>query len=335
MPRPVRSLDTTRATLPHVATWLLSAFLVIALGPLDYVAAQEKPRIIYINSHHEGYDWSDGVARGIYDRLITENISLTTTYLDAYRRSRPQGIQQAANEIRGLIEEVKPDVVISSGDEAFQFLISPHYENTTLPVVFSDLNRHTADGIPPSANITGILRSTHIETLIDLMSRHARGSRLGLILNNRMAAGSITENYSKALGRKFDRIYLARSIEEWKAMYRSSQDEVDMLILEHPSPHGEWDEKQIKQFVSQHTSIPVGSTARNLAPFSLITVAKIPEEQGWWAAQAAIMVLEGSNPSDIPIKTNKDAKLLINLELAERLNIRFSQEVIEIADVIK
>jgi len=61
---------------------------------------------------------------------------------------------------------------------------------------------------------------------------------------------------------------------------------------------------------------------------------QIAEEQGWWAGNTAIRILDGKSPADIPLATNRESKLFLNLGLARRLGIKFPMELIENSTLI-
>lgn len=312
-----------------IAVFGIALLTLIAAGSAH---AQRQATILHVNSYHEGFEWSDRLARGLNGRLITEAVSLNTVYLDAYRRPRSVDILSQARKVKTIIEELKPDIVITSDDAAFRFIVDQHLNLTSLPVIFSGVNHQVPKAKYPSDNVTGITETAHIKTLVDLLSRHTEGRRIGLLARDRLSALGSINYYRTSLGRDLDRVYLSASTEEWRQHYIQLQNEVDMLILESPVPKLDGEPDQLQQFVMEHTRIPVGATVDWLAPFSLVTVAKSPEEQGWWAAQTAVAVLNGIRPADVPVATNKEARLVINIKLAERLGFRFSQAVIEIAE---
>jgi hypothetical protein len=49
---------------------LLIGSLFVLLGPLSVLA---KDRILYVDSYHEGYGWSDGITEGIQSVLQGKN----------------------------------------------------------------------------------------------------------------------------------------------------------------------------------------------------------------------------------------------------------------------
>ena len=50
-------------------------------------------------------------------------------------------------------------------------------------------------------------------------------------------------------------------------------------------------------------------------------------------AEAALEIIDGRNPADIPIAHNKKGNILINLDLAEKLNITFEPSILKNARV--
>ena len=68
---------------------------------------------------------------------------------------------------------------------------------------------------------------------------------------------------------------------------------------------------------------------------TLVSFIKNPCEQGRWAAQAALDVLAGAAPSEIPPAVNKESRVLLNMTLAEQLGFRFPMELIERADFLE
>jgi len=68
-----------------------------------------------------------------------------------------------------------------------------------------------------------------------------------------------------------------------------------------------------------------------MTPFVLISYFKIAEEQGEWAATKAVEILDGLDVSKIPIEQNKKVDINLNFNIAEKLGIKFSEELIRIS----
>jgi ABC-type uncharacterized transport system substrate-binding protein len=53
------------------------------------------------------------------------------------------------------------------------------------------------------------------------------------------------------------------------------------------------------------------------------------EEQGAYMGRMALRILKGESPEDIPLVTNKKAKIYLNMKLAKKLEITFPMDLIE------
>ena len=94
------------------------------------------------------------------------------------------------------------------------------------------------------------------------------------------------------------------------------------------------DEAAAREFITNNTRIPTGYVDGYMTPFVLVTMGKIPEEQGEYAARVALEILDGVPPADRPVATNKKAQLGINLQIAEKLGIVFTPSILKNAEII-
>ena len=90
----------------------------------------------------------------------------------------------------------------------------------------------------------------------------------------------------------------------------------------------------MQSFVNANTTIPTGSAYDFMAHCTLFTFAKVAEEQGFWAAKAALKILDGTSPSQIPLEKNKEGKLIINMQIAQAMNANIPFEIIQAADLV-
>ena len=58
-----------------------------------------------------------------------------------------------------------------------------------------------------------------------------------------------------------------------------------------------------------------------LAPLAMLTITKVPEEQGEWAGQVARALLRGVSPAAIPVVINRRWHMYVNKELCDRAGI--------------
>ena len=314
---------------------VLRSCLLIALCLLSFISiARAEQTVLFINSSHSGDQWSDGVLRGITDRILIEDVELISYDMDTLRHREPDFMSQAVNDAQNQIDQISPDVVIALDDNVAQFLVLPHFKNTSTPFVLCGLDWDASRYALPRSNIAGMVETDHIASIVDLLGNYAKGKKLGFLSYDADSQRRTVESYTKILNRSFAKAYYVNTLQQWQQKFTALQTEVDIMILGNPDVIENWNYAVAHEYVIQQALIPAGSTYTWLAPLSLITIAKIPEEQGWWAAEKAMQILKGKSPADIPVAQNREGKLVANLEIAKKLELTLSQELIEIATLI-
>jgi len=129
---------------------------------------------------------------------------------------------------------------------------------------------------------------------------------------------------------------LVSSLAEFEAAFQEIQRKADMVLIGDVPSLTDFDEDRFFEITNTHTVIPTASTTavkERLRSF-LVTCKRLPGEQGEWAATAAMEILNGKSPADIPIAMNQKAAVRLNMKMAKRLGIRFPMELIERAQFV-
>lgn len=305
-----------------------------------------KKKLLYVNSYHQGYKWSDDIEKGLFKSLdivpdpnrdpavtasgIQVKIFRMGTKLTAGEEIKKEAGRQAKN----LIDQWQPDIVVTSDDSAAKYLIVPFYRNSTLPFVFCGLNWEASEYGFPSPHVTGMIEVSPYLDTIDLMKKFARGPRLGIIGHDGLTNRKEIIHIKKMIPIEDSRICLASDFESWKKGYLEFQNTADMLLLISPIGISGWSRKEAERFILEHTRIVTGGASDNNISYALLGRTKIAEEQGWWAGKTALKILEGARPSDIPVVANRHSKLYLNMKLAGRLGIKFPMDLVTEAILI-
>jgi ABC-type uncharacterized transport system substrate-binding protein len=291
-------------------------------------------KILWVDSYHPSYEWSAGIEQGIRHELQNSGADLRILRMDSKRRSTEKQKRGAALRAKAEVEAFRPDVVIASDDNAVKYLVVPYLKDTELPVVFCGVNWDASVYGLPAPNVTGMVELDLVETQIKHLSRYAKGRRIGYLSGDVFTERKIVEHYNRFFfdGRMKSR--LVRSLREFKQAFLQMQNEVDMLYIYNYAGISDWDPVAAETFIAEHVRIPTGSHNPFMAPFVLVTLAKDPKEQGEWAARAALNVLAGTNPADIPLAHNERGQLTVNLRMAHTLGITFPLKTLEAASVI-
>jgi ABC-type uncharacterized transport system substrate-binding protein len=279
-------------------------------------------KCLFISSYHTGYEWSDGVALGLRNTLRGE-CEIKQFDMDTKRHKDEISIKQAALTAKALIDEWQPDVVITADDNAAKYVIASYYRDAPIPFVFCGINWSVEEYGLPYSNTTGIVEVAPIGLLLTQASNIVGGADSAVYIG----ADTLTERknlHRFTLAAEDHRInlkgYLVSTSSEWIKAYKIGQNH-DFLIIGSNSGIKDWDATAVKQYVHTHTRKLSATNHGWMLPYTMLGFTKDPEEQGVWAGKAAIAVLNGAKPNEIPIVSNRKWEIWINEEIVKSSGI--------------
>jgi ABC-type uncharacterized transport system substrate-binding protein len=291
-------------------------------------------KVLWVDSYHEGYEWSDGLEAGIRDVLFESGVDLRIHHMDTKRNDSEAFGRTAGLRAKAVLDEFKPDVVIATDDNAQKYLVVPYLKNTDMPVAFSGVNWDASMYGYPCRNVTGMVEVELVEKQVTLLREFAKGDRIGYISGDVETERKIVDFYNKAFFNGEMQVYLVKRFEDFKQEFLRAQQQVDMLYFYNYIGIQGWEGEAAEEFLAQHTRIPTGSPNPFMAPYVMYTMAKLPEEQGSHAALTALKILDGMKPSSIPVVTNRRSKLTVNVKMANAAGIVVPVSILKNATVI-
>jgi len=291
-------------------------------------------KIVYVNSYHEGYAWSDGIEEGLHSILDGTGVELTIIRLDTKQHPEVEFGQAAGLQAFEQIQALNPDVVITSDDNAQKYLVVPYLKNAGFPLIFLGVNWDASAYGYTNDITTGMIEVELPDQLIELLKAYADGERLGYITIDTETERKVLDIYNQ---RFFDgqmQAYWVKTQDEFQAAFLAAQQELDILFMGNNAGSDKWEEDVMKQFILQNTVIPTGSINDWMAPYSLLTLAKSSQEEGEWGGQAALQILDGTPVSQIPWVENKRGTVIVNLNLADQLGVVFSPSLLKNAIIL-
>ncbi len=299
--------------------------------------AHHGKKVLYIDSYHAGYTWSDSVTQGIRQVFDPTSVELRIHRMDTKRNASEQFKTQAAVEAHRLIQAWQPDVVIASDDNAFKYLIQPYYKDADLPFVFCGINWDVTESYGgPYKNTTGMVEVSLLNRAIDAVKPHANGERIGFISSRRLTERKDAVFYEQHLGLELAETRFVRDFDQWKEQFVELQGRVDILIVGVTAGIEGWNMSAAKRFVHEQAKIPTLANHVWMVEegLGMLAFGKVAEEQGKWSALAALRILDGAKPASIAVVRNKSARVALNMNLAARLRIAFCPELIRQAVVV-
>ena len=291
-------------------------------------------KILWVNSYHTGYAWSDGIEAGLHEVLDGTGVELKIVEMDTKRNSDEAFGQSAGMKAKAEIEAFQPDVVIASDDNAQKYLIVPFFKGTEQAVVFNGVNWDASAYGYPTSNVTGMVEVELPDQLVELLKAHANGERIGYLTIDTETERKVVDTYNQ---RFFDgqlQPYWVTTQDEFKTAFLAAQQEVDILFMGNNAGSDTWDEEAMQQFVLKNATVPTGSINDWMSPYSLLTLAKSAKEQGVWSAQAALQIIDGTPVSEISVTENKKGEMIVNLDLADKLGVVFAPSLLKNALIL-
>jgi ABC-type uncharacterized transport system substrate-binding protein len=256
--------------------------------------------------------------------------------MDSKRNNDEKYKIKIALEIKNQIENFKPDVIITSDDNAIKYVILPHFRNSNIPIVFCGINGTIKKYEQLPTNITGMEEVQLVLEMIETLKSYSKKEKIAYLKGDSFSSVTEVEFFEKRINKKIDARFV-KTINEWKENFKDLQNSAGILLIGNGGAIKEWTkyEKKLENFVKEHIKIPVVTWDYDTMKLSVLGYTTKPEEQGEWAANTALRVLNGENIKNIPIVVNKKANIYINTTLAKKLDIVFPFELIDYAEIVK
>lgn len=307
---------------------LFAKALLWGLVALVFSPEALAARCLFVSSYHVGYEWNDGIERGM-ESVLKGKCELKKFYMDAKRHLDAEFAQKKAREAKAVIDAWKPDVIIAADDSASKYLVMPYLKNAAVPVVFCGINWSVEPYGYPYKNVTGMIEVGPIEPLVAEVREVVRDARRGVFL----AVDEITQYKEFAIAKEIYgkhgiglTLVLVKTAAEWEAAYLAAQ-QADFIILGNIAGIPDWSKARAREYVNTHARKFTVSYLDWMTPYSMLTMAKIADEQGEWAAKVALMILNGASPRSIPIVANRRWNMFVNLRLLDRARFKLPPRV--------
>ncbi len=295
--------------------FLLAGFFLLPAN------AEIAKKCLLVMSYHNGYAWNDGIEREV-ERVLTGHCELKKFFMDTKRNSSTAYAKVKAQQVKQLISQFKPDIVITTDDNAAKYVVT-QYKNAVLPFIFSGIN-WTAEAYGfPYKNVTGMVEVGPIIPLLKIIKKTVKHAKSGVYIS----ADVITERKDYA---RYYKVYQARGISltpkfvknmrAWEAAYIDAQ-KADFIIVNNYAGINDWDSERAIKIVKEKSRKFTVSYYKFMMPYVMFSITKSAEEQGRWAAEVAIEVLSGTPVSDIPVTVNKEWDMFANTTLLQKARI--------------
>ena len=154
------------------------------------------PRVLYFNSYHIGYPWSDDTMRGMREVLDAHGVSLYIEFLDTKRFPEQFHEERYVEYVEHKYVDVQPDILVASDNAAYSFLRN---NRETLfpgvPIVFNGVNYSSYADIESLPDFFGIDERPDIRANLDLILRVSPAIRHIAYVTDSSVSGRIVRDH--------------------------------------------------------------------------------------------------------------------------------------------
>ncbi|KAB1443325.1 ABC transporter substrate binding protein [Pseudodesulfovibrio senegalensis] len=304
--------------------------VVLLLLPAQAAWAQKpKKKVLYLNSYHHGYAWSDEIRKGIISVLNDSEFTLEvqTEYMDAKKYNYNYITNKLVTLYRDKFAGEKFDAIIVSDNDAFSFVRQHRAELFPgVPIVFCGVNMSRD---PLEVGITGVVeRPSIIDTLNVALSFHPGVKRLVVVGDESTTGRYIRQQIENVMSVFEKRL----AFEYWTNMGMGEMltrvrelpdDTILFFIPMYQEVDGRfYTAEEVMEEISKYSTVPLYSSWRFLLGHGSVGGKLLSgQDQGAQAAEMALEVLRGTPVSSIPIVDKPSGEYWFDYKVLKRLHI--------------
>lgn len=314
--------------------------LQIQAGNSKAEIPSKKFKILHIMSYHSPWEWTDTQFEGFRYALDGVNVEYKVFQMDAKNKSTGDWKEAVGKEARELIDSWQPDLVYASDDEAQQY-VARYYLNTTIPFVFSGINKDPRDyGFTESNNVAGVLEVEHFVESASLFKKivpHAQkiavvfdDSPIWEPVRNRMKSQA-----SKLSGLEFSAWDTISTYSEYQRKIKEYETQVDGICLVgifnfKDQKGNNVHYRDVLRWTAENSRLPDFSFWIDRVSYGTLCVVSVSGyEQGLAAGKIAREILvDGIIPASFPMERTAKGQPGINLARAKALGLKIDSQTL-------
>ncbi|MGH9718618.1 MAG: ABC transporter substrate binding protein [Bryobacteraceae bacterium] len=278
--------------------------------------ALTRKKVLVLNSYRAGFAWTDDIVRGIQSVLTSQpyEVEFWFEHMDSARHPGARYTEELARLYGLKYQRTRFDVIISSDDEALDFLLSRRAELFGgTPVVFSGVNNLERAGEAPRDAVTGVLEVFSISQMIDMARKLHPGTRRVYVVSDPLPSSVAQRQALEQIARRSADLEftfldgrflsLARIEDELRTTSFGSIVIATNFKLDRDGLYYPGQEAVLR--LARACQAPIYSPSVNQAGQGIVAGSRNGGyRHGVLAARQAARILAGETPSQIPIETD-------------------------------
>jgi len=316
---------------PRIAALSLLLTLLILLVPFSALAQKEKKTVLYLNSYHDGYQWSDHVLEGIRN-VLTESdymIDLQIEYMDVKKYNYDIIKPTLYTLYKEKFKNELFDIVMVSDNDALSFV--QEYRNELfpdVPIVFCGINGiETVD--LSMGSITGVIENFDLAGTLDIARKlHPDKKRMIVFGDDSITGHAIAKQVeNKMLLSDPDlhvEFWFSLSVEETVKRVEDVPDDTFLFFTPwYQTVNGRFfTTEEVMEEIYAHSKVPLYTSWDFLLGHGVVGGSLLSGTQhGSKAAHIALRILQGEEANAIPITVEEAGSYMFDYNVMTRLGI--------------
>jgi PAS domain S-box-containing protein len=298
-------------------------------------ALDERPKkssVLYLNSYHHGYRWSDDVLEGFLSVISkdAELLEMQIEYMDTKKYDLDEVEDRLFSLYTNKFSDQRFDVVVASDNNAVEFYRKYNKDLFAgAPLVFCGINDYDLsqlEGMPH----TGVMENIHVRETLELaLKLHPDKKRIVIVGDESTTGGGIRRQIMKVMPEMQDRL----KFEFWHQydfediLARLETLSVDSIIYFIPlyvrMQGASYTAEELMELVSSRKAdIPLYSNWEFLLGHGTVGGKLLDGvEHGRLAAESVLRILNGEKPDTIPIEQDPEGAYVFDYLVLERMQI--------------
>ncbi|MCK4543057.1 MAG: GHKL domain-containing protein [Spirochaetales bacterium] len=292
-------------------------------------------RALILASYHTDHEWTDNLVEGIEDFLNAEflnNIKLYIEYMDTKKYPADEYLQKLYEVYKYKYNEVEFDVIISSDDNAFNFL-RKHQDELfpDTPVVFCGVNYFDDSLLAGQNQFTGVVERFDVKSTLEAALKMHPDTRQVVFISDKTTTGISSwelsqEQITGFINLKFillDDFYMSELLEMLQGL---ADDNIVIYLPFYWDKSGKYfPPAETLSMISSICSVPIYSMWNMYLGHGIVGGKLCAGYyHGEKAAEIAVRVLHGENAGGIPVARESPNRYMFDFSQIERWGIKLS-----------
>lgn len=312
---------------------LIAIIFIIAVIVISPTNAQEVPakKVLVLLSYHEGDVWTDTLLQGIESIFRNnEEVTLYVEYMDSSRINEKGYSQKLYEFYRSKYMNHRFDAVISSDDEAFNFLVKRQKDLfPETPWIFCGVNYYNGTALDTVNYHTGVVETLDIRGTLDIALSLHPGTQRVVVINDQSVTGlqnkRLLEETIPEYGERVEFTFFEgmNMSEVQKAVETLPENTIILFMTFNRDKSGNYFENEESlERIARNSPVPVYGVWETYLGRGIVG-GKLTSgfHQGRQAAELTSRILNGESATEIPVVTDVPSRSMFDYTQMQRFNI--------------